>query len=265
MRIDNGDGYVMQLLRYPLYLFGKLVALGFIFFGGGVLATIIMPLTLLVPGQRRERTEFLIHNFFRFYIRMLRTFRLIRLQIDGAEKLIGAAGRMVIANHPCLLDVVILMALMPRVQCIVKHEFWDHPFLGSLVRNAGYIRNDLEPEALLASCKAAIDEGRSLIIFPEGTRTRPGTLPHFNRGFANIAILTASPIQPVFIGCNPPFLFKGEAWWRVPPETPFLHIVVGEYLDAKTYLRYGPRSIASRKIVELLELYYAKQLGNRQS
>jgi 1-acyl-sn-glycerol-3-phosphate acyltransferase len=260
--IGNGDGNGMRWIRYPWLLFGKICALAFIFVGGGLLATTILPILTLFPGRQQERTQFLIHISFRFYLRMLRFFRMIRLEVDGAEKLAGCIGKMVISNHPSLLDVVILMALIPKIQCIVKHELWNHRLLGGLMRRAGYIRNDLDPEKLVANCKASLGEGRCLIIFPEGTRTLPGNLPRFQRGFADIATLTGTPIQLVFITCSPPFLFKGEPWWRVPPQKPFFRVFIGECLDANSYLLYGQRGIAARKLVESLELYYEQQIRN---
>jgi 1-acyl-sn-glycerol-3-phosphate acyltransferase len=132
------------------------------------------------------------------------------------------------------------------------------------MRRAGYIRNDLDPETLVKVCKTSLDDGRCLIIFPEGTRTSPGSLPRFQRGFANIATLTKTPIQPIFIDCFPPFLFKGEPWWHVPSQKPHFRITVGERLDANIYSLYGQRSIAARKLVESLELYYADQMRNRR-
>jgi len=255
----------MYWLKYPWLLLGKLVALAFIFIGGGVLAVMVLPSLALMPGNRRERTQLYVHKSFRLYLRALQFFGLIRLQVIGPEKLRESGGKMIIANHPSLLDVVILMALIPQVQCIVKHELWRHRFLGILMRQAGYIRNDLDPEKLVAACKASLDEGRCLIIFPEGTRTPPGTLPRFQRGFANIATLTKAPIQLVFIACTPPFLFKGEPWWHYPSQRPFFQIVVGECLDAQAYSLYDQRSIAARKLVESLELYYENQIRNRGS
>jgi 1-acyl-sn-glycerol-3-phosphate acyltransferase len=250
----------MRWIRNPLWLSGKILALAYIFVGGGLLAITLIPLVMLVPGDRRKRTQSLIHYSFHFYIRTLQVLRIIRLEISGADKLAACSGRIVIANHPSLLDIVILISLIPRIQCIVKHELWSSLLVGKLMRDAGYIRNDLPPELLVAGCKTALDDGQCLIIFPEGTRTVPGALPRFQRGFANIATLTATPIQPVFITCEPPILYKGEPWWRVPPRTPLVRVVVGECLDANSYLLYGQRSIAARKLVESLEHYYAKQV-----
>jgi len=90
---------------------------------------------------------------------MLRFLRLIDLEVLGAEKLKDGAGRLVVANHPSLLDVVLLMALVRRAQCVVKKELWESRYLGRLVRDAGYI-----PQRPRARCYA---DG-----LPEGTGGR---------------------------------------------------------------------------------------------
>ena len=133
----------MHRLRYLWLLFGKIAALAFIFVGGCLLATLVLPMMALFPSQQKERVQFLIHNLFRIYLKTIHFCRFIRLEIHGTEKIAACRGKIVIANHPSLLDVVILMALVPRTQCIVKHELWTHPLLGRLMRLAGYIRNNL--------------------------------------------------------------------------------------------------------------------------
>jgi 1-acyl-sn-glycerol-3-phosphate acyltransferase len=232
-----------------------------LFFGGGLLAVTVLPVLALFPGQQRQRAQLVIHGLFRLYIWLLRHLGLIVLETEGLEKLSAPGGRLVVANHPSLLDVVMLMAAIPKAQCIVKHELWDHRLLGPLVRRAGYIRNDLDPELLVARCRAVLDQGNSLIIFPEGSRTSPGTPPRLRRGFANLATLTGVPVQLVVITCDPPTLIKGEPWWRIPPHKPLFRIAVAEVLDANAYLRYPYRSLAARKLVQFVESYFAEKLG----
>ncbi|MDR3439078.1 lysophospholipid acyltransferase family protein [Telmatospirillum sp.] len=252
----------MHRIDYWWRLAGTGVAFAFIFFGGGVLAVTLLPLLALVPGAHRHRTQFVIHLFFRGYLRALQCLRIIRIDVEGIAKLATPGGRLVVANHPSLLDVVMLMALIPRAQCIVKHELWNHRFLGHLMRRAGYIRNDLNADDLIAACQASLQAGDSLIIFPEGTRSRPGHPPQFHRGFANLATLTGVPIQLVVITCTPPTLIKGEPWWRIPSERPIFRLVIDECLDADQYMRYRYRSLAARNLTRSLETYYAEKLGN---
>ena len=123
---------------------------------------------------------------FRAFVGMLTGLRVIEVKIDDPGLLRGSKGVIVVANHPTLIDIVLLSAFIPRAQCIVKRELLDSPFLGRIVRGSGYIPNDLEPEALVDACRAALADGRSLIVFPEGTRSRPGVPLHFHRGFAHL-------------------------------------------------------------------------------
>jgi 1-acyl-sn-glycerol-3-phosphate acyltransferase len=237
-------------------------AFAFIFFGGCLLAVTLLPLLAIIPGHTRERAQTVIHRSFRFYIGALQALGLIRFDMQGKEKLADGRGKLVVANHPSLLDVVVLMALIPRSQCIVKYQLWSHPLLGPLVRRAGYIRNDLDPEALIDACKQAVARGDSLIIFPEGTRSQPDRPPHFRRGFANLAALAGAPIQPVTLSCEPPTLTKGEAWWHIPPHRPLFRVKVNDYVDATDDMQYPYRSIAVRRLVENLELRFAEDLAN---
>jgi 1-acyl-sn-glycerol-3-phosphate acyltransferase len=236
-----------------------------LFGSGAVLSVIAFSLVRLVTPQaplRRQRNQYLIHLAFRFYVRMLQALRLLTLQVDGREKLDDGISRVIVANHPSLLDVVFLMSLVPRAQCLVKKELWSSPYLGGLVRSAGYIRNDLDAEALIAECGLALAQGNSLIIFPEGTRSTPGQPRQFLRGFANIATLLEAQIQLVSITCDPPTLIKGEKWWMIPPRRPVFRILVGERIDAKGWLGCDHRSLAARKLVRRLDAYYEAQLGH---
>ena len=254
----------LNTLDYLWRLAGTGMAFAALFGGGALIALTIFPIVHLMtpPGnRRRERNQLLIHLLFRFYVMMLRSLRLIDLEVLGAEKLKDSAGRLIVANHPSLLDVVLLMALVRRTQCVVKKELWESPCLGRLVRCAGYIRNDLELDAMLSACRNALAKGNSLIIFPEGTRSTPRQSMNLHRGFANIAMLLQANIQLVTITCDPPTLVKGENWWIIPHRRPLFRVEVGDCLDAASSPDCKYRSLAVRKLVRRVEEYYAERLN----
>lgn len=255
----NGDA-MHRTFDHAWRLVGTGIAFACVFVGGGLLAAVILPVIVLLPGDRQTRMRRVIHRVFRVYVRTLILLGLIRLHATGTRYLSDARGHLVIANHPSLLDVVLLMSYMPNAQCIIKNQLWRHPFLGVLMRSAGYIRNDLPSDAMIEACATALGRGDCLIIFPEGTRTRPGDTPRFQRGFANLAILTGAPIRPVVITCDPPTLVKGERWWHIPPHAPLFTLAVGDCLDPDIYTRYQYRSIAARKLVQYLEAHYMERL-----
>ncbi len=146
----------MRHLNYAWRLVGTGMTFAFIFFGGGLLAVTLLPLLSLLPGHRHGRAQKIIHIMFRLCVCLLQVFGVAKLQIVGRDKLVAAPGRIIVANHPSLLDVVLLMALIPKSQCVVKHELWHHPLLGALMRQAGYIRNDMESGMLAAACQASL-------------------------------------------------------------------------------------------------------------
>jgi 1-acyl-sn-glycerol-3-phosphate acyltransferase len=243
----------------------RVLATGFafacFFLGGAVLAGVVFPILAIRREGREDRTQRLIQLVFRFYLAMLRGLGLIRLEISGGERLAACHGSIIVANHPTLLDVVFLMVLTPHVRCIVKHELWDNRYLGGVMRAAGYIRNDLDPEATIAACRSALQRGNNLIIFPEGTRSRVGEPVQFRRGVANIAMLTGAPIQLVVISCNPPTLTKGEPWYRVPPRRPSFQVEVAHPMDIQRFMAYPYRGLGARRLMQELHRFYIGRLA----
>lgn len=241
-----------------------------LFGGGGVLAATVLPLLALRRGDRVACAQRLIGAAFRLYLAALRGLGLLRLEVAGRERLAAAGGAIVVANHPSLLDVVLLMAALPRATCIVKHAYWEHGLsgflLGGLVRRAGYLRNDLPASAMLAACRAALASGAAVIVFPEGTRTVPGRPSRFARGFANLALACGAPLLPVLIDVAPPTLGKGEPWWRVPAEPPCFRLWAGPALVAEAVTRtFGQESrgrAARHLTAAIAQCYEAGTGGN---
>jgi 1-acyl-sn-glycerol-3-phosphate acyltransferase len=270
MRAPAGDGHsgfgavFLRQLDFAWRLIGT--GLGFVVFlgGGALLAVIAFPsIDLLTPqaSQRRERYHALMRWAFRAFVGMLAGLRVIEVKIDDPVALYGSKGVIVVANHPTLIDIVLLSAFIPRAQCIVKRELWDSPFLGRLMRGSGYIPNDLEPEALVAACRAALADGRSLIVFPEGTRSRPGMPMRFHRGFAQLATLLGADLQLALISCAPPTLAKGEKWWAIPTRRPRFRVSAAGWIRASSWQGDGYRSLAARDIARRVERFYNEQLS----
>jgi len=251
---------MLDLLQHSWRVLATGFAFACFFLGGALLAGIVFPVLALRRNGREDRAQRLIRRVFRFYLMMLRSLGLIRLEVIHAERLAACQGKIIVANHPTQLDVVFLMALTPHVQCIVKHELWDNRYLKGVVRAAGYIRNDLPPDATIAACREALGRGNNLIVFPEGTRTRIGEPMHFHRGVANIAMLTSTPIQLVVISCNPLTLTKGEPWYRVPPRRPRFRVEVADPIEITRYMQFPYRSQGARRLMSEMSEFYARSI-----
>ncbi len=200
---------------------------------------------------------------FRGFVYMLTWTGIIKVSSENIERLASAKGRVVIANHPTLIDIVVLISLMPNSTCIVKQGVWRNPFMRGVIACAGYIPNR-DVELLLEDCKHVLKNGTNLIIFPEGTRTALGSsINGFTRGAANIAIRTKTDILPVVLRTNASGLSKQEAWYEIPRRTIGMQVEVGETIDHTRYdgIAGGNAKIA-RQITRDLEDYFKMNLKN---
>jgi 1-acyl-sn-glycerol-3-phosphate acyltransferase len=221
--------------------FWRILATGFCFacFGlGGVFLTLfIFPLQkLFIKDQVKQKqiSRKTVHYTFKFFIGLMAFTGVFSFDLARAKKLSEMNGQLVLANHPSLIDVVVLISIIPNADCVVKAHLFSNPFLRGVVKNTGYLSN-ADPEALLVDCQASLAAGNNLIIFPEGTRTKPGKAIKFQRGAANIGLrclpdyateqgysknaenagLTTG-ISTVLIRVNPTTLTKSEPWYKVP-------------------------------------------------
>ena len=199
------------------------LATGFCFFvfmtAGLVGSLLVLPVIRLLPLAPRRKNDLsldFVQRGMGLFTRMMVFVRVIRLfETMGLENLRDDGPYLFIANHPTLIDVVNLMGLVPRCNCIVKKELFHHPFMAGVARGAGLLPNDAGVD-LLARIEEEITHGRSLMIFPEGTRSPMGGLNPFNRGAARIALYTGLRVVPVVITCEPSTLRKGQAWYEIP-------------------------------------------------
>ncbi len=107
----------------------------------------------------------------------------------------------------------------------------------------------------------SLQNGQTLIIFPEGTRTQPGQAPAFHRGAAAIALRGAKILTPVIIKVSPTTLTKAEPWYRIPSRRVHFSFRVGADIDPQTFAALGPAPQASRKLNDYLHSYFIKELA----
>ena len=221
---------------------------------------VMFPLLRLVPGStaaHRRRVRAVFRAGMRFFVEFMRGSGVLTYEFQGAERL-GRPGQMILANHPSLIDVVFLIAFTPQPLCIVKSAMWRNPFTRWPVRAAGFVSNTSTFD-MVERTTAALTEGQSVIIFPEGTRTTPGQALQFHRGAANIAVKAALVVTPVYIRCEPTTLAKNMPWYRIPPRRVRFTLRVGADLDLVPF-RSAPPPVASRAFNEHLLKVFGDEL-----
>ncbi|MFI8480456.1 lysophospholipid acyltransferase family protein [Pseudomonas sp. NPDC078700] len=249
----------------PPYLWRLLAtALCFSLFGiGGVLLrAVVFPLLTLIPGDakaHRLRARKVISLSFNGFVQLMFRSGILTYSIEGADRL-GKPGQMIIANHPSLIDVVVLISLIRDANCVVKQSLWSNPCMRGPIRAADYISNSGSME-MLDEAAAALQSGQCLIVFPEGTRSTPGEPPSFHRGAAAIAIRGAQCITPVTISVTPSTLTKAEPWYSIPARRFHFQLRVGPDIDPAQFKASASAPIASRKLNEYLHQYFIKELA----
>lgn len=231
--------------------------------GGLVLRVVIFPLVSLLPWSRLTRQHVcrdIVHYSFRLFIRVMRTLGVNRCEVRHAERL-QRPGLLIVANHPSLIDVIFLMAIARRADCVVRSGLARNPFTRGPVRAAGWVLNDAGA-AMVDDCVASLRAGNSLMIFPEGTRTRPNEPMRLQRGAANIAVRGGFALTPVVIRCTPPNLIKGQRWWRVPSRCPRYVIDVHPDIHVGDLVAPGTEdALAVRQVTQSLSEFFTREVG----
>ncbi|ECH3817070.1 1-acyl-sn-glycerol-3-phosphate acyltransferase [Salmonella enterica] len=253
-------------LAARLNQFWRLLMTGMCFalFGvGGLLLSLVwfnlLLLTVRNNNRRRRIARRSISFSFSLFLRVAKLTGALDYRIEGAEILRQERGCLVVANHPTLIDYVLIASVMPETDCLVKSALLKNPFMSGVIRAADYLVNS-QADALLPQSQQRLAQGDTILIFPEGTRTRPGEKMSLQRGAANIAVRCESDLRIVAIRCSEHLLDKQSKWYNVPPAKPLFTVTVGErvsitdYYDAKTQEPALAARQLNRHLLEQLQL-----------
>ncbi|MHB8919664.1 MAG: lysophospholipid acyltransferase family protein [Halothiobacillus sp.] len=189
-----------------------------------VIYTPIMLLGWLLPPNRRYYVMF----SYGFTVMWLARFIVgLRWHIEGLEHLASAPGRLIAAKHQSTWDSMILPTILNKPAFVLKKELLWIPIFGTGLGGMNPIAIDRKAgtqalKQIIKEGKAALAQGRDVIIFPEGSRYRPDAPPEYKIGAAMLVIQAKADVIPVAIdsGCHWP---KGQ--FIKHPGT--IHVVIG--------------------------------------
>lgn len=149
-----------------------------------------------------DRSGDLTRNLARFWARVALLGAFVRVRVEGAAQVQRDAVVVYMSNHESWLDIPALMVAVPgQVRFLAKKSLFSVPFLGWAMRAMGFIPVDREHRATAVrsfeEAAERIRSGRSVLLFPEETRTVDGSLLPFQRGGFLIALKAGLPIAPV--------------------------------------------------------------------
>ncbi|MDY4832957.1 MAG: lysophospholipid acyltransferase family protein [Treponema sp.] len=235
--------------------FMKIFAMTVFGVGAVILAVFVFPFIRLFTLRRKDfgvvARAYVSHTF-RVFLGFLNILHVSIRKVENEDDYRNIHSKIIIANHPSLLDFVYIMSLVPNSTCIVRGGLTKTPLRG--VIKQAYITNTTTFEDMCVECKKLTDMGCNVIIFPEGTRTPRHGKNNYKKGAARIALYCGCDIQPIFIGGSDKYgLGKHDPLWSYNHVEPYLYdfkklpvISIDEYKDLS-------EPIAAKRLTEKME------------
>ena len=179
----------------------------------------------------------------------------MRVEVEGLDRVDFSRPHFFAANHQSFLDIAVLYAVLPvPLLFVLKKELGRVPFLGWYVNAMEMIlvdrtkrRQSLEA---LEVCRQRIDRGRSILLFPEGTRSRNGRIGPLKPGVFLPAIDSGTAVVPVAL--NGPGKVLPPGGFRIRPGT--IRVALGEPVETAGLTPEDRRELAEQVRGRLLAL-----------
>jgi 1-acyl-sn-glycerol-3-phosphate acyltransferase len=182
----------------------------------GFISMVILSLIALVISPFSPSGDG-IHRLGRLWGRIVLWVSGIGVDIQGLEHVNPRQAQVIVSNHQGSFDIWALMAYLPlQFRWVLKKELFRIPFMGPAMRKAGYVGVDRRhPHQAMEDMKKALArlrEGKSVLVFPEGTRSRDGRVGEFKRGGFMLAYKAGAPVLPISISGSFGIMPKGSCW-----------------------------------------------------
>ncbi len=201
---------------YPFKVLGDSIGYASYFLAIVIFLFLGVPILLLLafwPGLMRKY----MYRTLKAYTFFLTRFWLPLLQVYSIAEISGYDRRSMsnvifVANHRGRLDALLLLSMLPESGVLIKPKYTRIPIYSAFVKYLDFVRADSgSPASLAASlarCKAILDKGKNLLVFPEGTRAKSGKLQAFKEFSFKVSLDTGRPVVPVIVHSDYPFMAR---------------------------------------------------------
>jgi len=173
-----------------------------------------MLVLLPFPQARHRVIHALAHRYLALFTRgwlpLIGVYRVI--EIAGLERALAARPAVFVANHRGRMDGILMIGLVPHLGVVIKSRDTRQPMYALLAKYFDLVSLDRHSlssvSASLEKCRRVLTEGRSLLVFPEGTRASNGRLQRFNALAFQLARAARVPVVPVIIHSTQPLMAK---------------------------------------------------------
>lgn len=188
----------------------------------GFIATLIAAPTVIIIARFRP-TSRIVDRIARVWSRLWLAAAGSTIDVEGQELVDRSRSHIVVANHLSVLDIMACFVAVPLpIRFLAKKELFSVPILASAMRAIGIVEVDRGARSAIheqvnQQARQLVASGRSVIIYPEGTRSRNGELRPFKKGAFTMAIAGGIPVLPVTIAGTFEAWPAGKLWIRGGP------------------------------------------------
>lgn len=192
----NGKQRIMPI---TLWNSAKTIFSFLVFIVSAILMTIIGFFLLTIGGKNRRNKD-IFHRIlckgFRFLATMMPQ---VKHYVHNRYDETFDKPAIIVANHQSHLDLLYILMLSPKIVVLTNSWVWHNPFYGAIIRYADFVPVANGIEANIDRLKKLTDEGYSILIFPEGSRSADCSIGRFRKGAFYLAQHLKLDIVPVII------------------------------------------------------------------
>ena len=202
--------------------------------------------TLSLGSSLFEKSGYFAHWCARTWSRLILKTTGVTIDVKGLERLVPGKTYVFVANHQSIYDIPILFWSLPyQLRIIAKESLGNFPFLGWHLRRTGHMlvdRSRPDRAKIFGWASRLTSNGLSLIVFPEGTRSRDGRVARFKGGSFYLALEAGLPVVPLSVIGSRHVMLKGRLA-TYPGRT---RLVVHEPIDTSGLSGADARDFAER-------------------
>lgn len=228
------------LLTFCVVVFG---------FGSLFLNWFVFPVLNLLCKNKIKKIKIascIIQKNWYFMLNLMILMQVIDVRTKDIDKLKNIKNSIIVSSHPSYLDVLILIALIPKMTCFSAERFKTNFFMKNIV-NTLFITKGNTLDKMVSNTKQMLDCGLSVLIFPSGIRHGAKECPKLRKGAAFIALKTGKNIIPVRLTSDIDFMQIDNSICEAGSKKPYFNIIVKDEIDINDLSEKYPDEVDLKK------------------
>ncbi|MBQ7450565.1 1-acyl-sn-glycerol-3-phosphate acyltransferase [bacterium] len=201
----------------------------------------------------------ILQKSFAFFIWMLKTLKILKLEVSNIEKLKNIKNSVIVSTHPSFIDIVILISIIPYSTCFVAERLANNPILKGMVKLL-FILEGQPLDIWVEEANKMLNKGLNVIIFPMGIRHRKNETPKIRRGASLIAQKSGKNIAMLDLKTSFDFLFIHQPFYKAGSEPVIFSLNYLGEINTKEFREKCPDEVTFKTQVtkEISRVLYKK-------